>query len=196
MRFDLSPEPGSPMYRITCLLIPVSCLLFSPARAAEPKAPATEFVVRGATIHDGTGKPGYKGDLHVKGDRIVAVGKVGDAAGAKVIDGAGLVVCPGFIDLHTHCDSGLTRDRGRANKNYSTQGCTTVVTGNCGSGPVDAGGWFAKLEAGGVGTNVIHLATHNSIRNQVMGNEDRAPTPDEQKKMEELVEKAMTDGTF
>jgi N-acyl-D-aspartate/D-glutamate deacylase len=167
-----------------------------PLSAADPKAPDTSFVIRGATVHDGTGKPGYKGDLHVKGDKIVAVGEVGDAAGAKVIDGTGLVVCPGFIDLHTHCDSGLTGKAGRANKNYSTQGCTTVVTGNCGSGPVDAGAWFAKLEAGGVGTNVIHLATHNSIRNQVMGNENRAPTADEQKKMEALVEKAMTDGTF
>ncbi len=170
--------------------------LLAPARAADPKAPDAEFVIRGATIHDGTGKPGYKGDLHIKGDKIVAVGAVGDAAGAKVIDGAGLVVCPGFIDLHTHCDSGLTGARGRANKNYATQGCTTVVTGNCGTGPVDAGAWFKKLEAGGIVTNVIHLAPHNSIRQQVMGNENRAPTSDEQRKMEELVEKAMADGTF
>src|SRR5581483_9049424 len=71
-----------------------------------------------------------------------------------------------------------------------------VVTGNCGTGPVDAGAWFKKLEAGGIGTNVIHLAPHNSIRQQVMGNENRAPTSDEQRKMEELVEKAMADGTF
>jgi N-acyl-D-aspartate/D-glutamate deacylase len=61
---------------------------------------------------------------------------------------------------------------------------------------VDAGAWFKELEAGGVGTNVIHLATHNSIRNRVMGNENRTPSADEQKKMEALVEKAMTDGTF
>jgi N-acyl-D-amino-acid deacylase len=167
-----------------------------PAPAADPKAPDTEFVIRGATVHDGTGKPGYKGDVHIKGDRIVAVGKVGGADGAKVIDGTGLVVCPGFIDLHTHCDSGLTGERGRANKNYTTQGCTTVVTGNCGSGPVDAAAWFQKLEANGVGMNVIHLAPHNSIRSRVMGNENRAPTADEQKKMEALVEQAMKDGTF
>ena len=50
-----------------------------PTSAADPKVPDTDFVIRGATIHDGTGKPGYKGDVHVKGDRIVAVGKVGDA---------------------------------------------------------------------------------------------------------------------
>ena len=110
-----------------------------PAFAAEPKAPETNVVFRNATIHDGTGKPPVKGDVHVKGDKIAAVGKVGKIDGATEIDATGLIVCPGFIDLHTHCDSGLTGKTGRANKNYLTQGCTTVVTGNCGSGPVDAG---------------------------------------------------------
>ncbi len=177
-----------------CLALLAPCLA-SPAPAADPKAPDTEFVIRGATIYDGTGKPGYKGDVHVKGDRVVAVGAAGEVGGAKVIDGAGLVVCPGFIDLHTHCDYGLL-GAGRANKNYTTQGCTLVVTGNCGSGPVDAAAHFKKLEAGGVGCNVIHLAPHNSIRQQVMGNANRAPTADEQKQMEELVERAMRDGTW
>ena len=68
----------------------------------------------------------------------------------------GLVVCPGFIDLHTHCDTGspkIDTARGRPNKNYVTQGVTTVVTGNCGAGPVDTAKFFASLEAGGVGTN-------------------------------------------
>jgi N-acyl-D-aspartate/D-glutamate deacylase len=186
------------MHRTASLVALVSCLV-SASPAADPKAPDTNVVLRGATLLDGTGKPGYTGDLHIKGDRIVAVGTVGKIEGAKEVDAAGLVVCPGFIDLHTHCDSGLTGKTGktgRANKNYVTQGCTTVVTGNCGSGPVDTGKFFQELEAGGVGSNVIHLATHNSIRDRVMGNVKRAPTADEQKKMEALVEKAMTDGTY
>ncbi len=171
-------------------------LLAVPAFATEPKAPDTEFVFRNATIYDGSGNAPVKGDLHVKGDKIAAVGKVGKIAGATEIDAAGLVICPGFIDLHTHCDSGLTGKSGRANKNYITQGCTTVITGNCGSGPVDAGKFFKNLEDGGVGTNVIHLAPHNNIRQQAMGNADRLPTADELKKMEELVDKAMKDGTW
>ncbi len=162
--------------------------------AADP--PKTSYVIRGATIHDGTGHPGYQGDVHIVGDRIAAVGAVGKVADAKEIDGTGLVVCPGFIDLHTHCDSGLLGKVGKANKNYVTQGCTTVVTGNCGSGPVDAGEYFKKLEAGGIGSNEIHLATHNSIREQVMGNANRAPTSEELAKMEALVDQAMTDGTY
>ena len=177
--------------RRTLTLLALAAAL--PAAAADPD---TNVVIRGATIHDGTGKPGYKGDLHIKGAKIVAVGTAPDAAGATVIDGTGLVVCPGFIDLHTHCDPGLTTKGGKANKNYVTQGCTTVVTGNCGSGPVDAADYFQKIEAGGVGTNVIHLATHNSIRDRVMGNANRLPTAEELAKMEALVDQAMKDGTW
>ncbi len=162
----------------------------------EAKAPDTNLVFRNATIYDGTGKAGFKGDVHVKGERIVAVGQIGKIEGATERDAAGLVICPGFIDLHTHCDSGLIGKSGRANKNYVTQGCTTVITGNCGSGPVDAGKFFKTLDEQGVGTNVIHLAPHNSIRNAVMGNANRPPTSAELMKMEALVEKAMKDGTW
>lgn len=168
-----------------------------PMFAAEPKVAETNIVFRNATLHDGSGKPGVKGDLHIKGDRIVAVGKVEKLEGAREIDASGLIICPGFIDLHTHCDTGsptLTAKSGRPNKNYVMQGVTTVVTGNCGSGPVDVAKFFETLEAGGVGTNVIHQAPHNSIRSQVMGNENRAPTTEELAKMEALVAKAMDDG--
>ncbi|HSQ54430.1 MAG TPA: D-aminoacylase [Gemmata sp.] len=172
------------------------CVLLIGASSVRADEPKTNIVFRNATIYDGTGKAPIKGDVHVKGDRIAAVGKVGKIDDAKEIDANGLVICPGFIDLHTHCDPGLPGKTGRANKNYVTQGCTTVVTGNCGSGPVDAGKFFQTLEEQGVGTNVIHLAPHNSIRNQVMGNENRAPTSAELKKMEELVDQAMKDGTW
>jgi N-acyl-D-aspartate/D-glutamate deacylase len=166
------------------------------APAEEPQAPDTNVVFRGATIYDGTGEKPFTGAVHVKGDRIAAVGKVGPVEGATEVNAEGLVVCPGFIDLHTHCDYGLLSKSGRANKNYVTQGCTTVVTGNCGSGPVDAGAYFKSLETGGTGTNVIHLAPHNSVRERAMGNANRPPTPDELKKMEELVDRAMTDGAW
>jgi len=166
------------------------------APAAEPDAAATNIVFRNALVYDGSGKPPVKGDVHVKGERIAAVGAVGKVDGATEVDATGLILSPGFIDLHTHCDTGITGKSGRANKNYVTQGCTTVVTGNCGSGPVDAGKFFKTLENQGIGTNVIHLAPHNSIRSQVMGNANRAPTAEELKKMEDLVDRAMTDGAW
>jgi N-acyl-D-aspartate/D-glutamate deacylase len=174
----------------------LAAAIAAPAPAAEPEA---DVVFRGATLYDGSGKPGVKGDLHLKGDRIVAVGAVGTVEGAREVDAAGLVVCPGFIDLHTHCDTSspaLTGKAGRANGNYVRQGVTTVVTGNCGSGPVGVGKFFGSLEAGGVGTNVVHLAPHNGIREAAMGNENRPPTAAELAGMEALTEKAMTDGAW
>jgi len=189
------------MTRIMILATAVAvAVVHNPPAASQkgtPTIPATNVVLRGATVFDGTGSPGVKADVHLKGDRVTAVGALGKIDGATVVDAAGLYVCPGFIDLHTHCDTGspaLTDAAGRPNQNYVTQGVTTVVTGNCGSGPVDAGRFFAALEAGGVGTNVVHQAPHNSIREKVMGNENRAPTADELKRMEELVEKALADG--
>jgi N-acyl-D-amino-acid deacylase len=177
--------------RHLALLALVSCAPL--VTAAEPD---TNVIFRGATIYDGTGAKPVVGDVHIKGEKIAAVGKVGKIEGAKEVSADGLVICPGFIDLHTHCDPGLPTKSGRSNKNYVTQGCTTVITGNCGSGPVDAGAFFKSLEDGGVGTNVIHLAPHNSIRSRVMGNVNRPPTADELKQMEELVDKAMKDGTW
>jgi N-acyl-D-amino-acid deacylase len=177
------------------LLLPLAT---PPATAPEPVAPAqvAEFVFRNATIYDGTGQPPVVGDVHVRGERIVAVGKVGKTEGATEVDASRWYACPGFIDLHTHCDPGLTGKGGRANKNYVTQGCTTVVTGNCGSGPTDVASFFKTLQEQGVGTNVIHLAPHNSIRARVMGNSNRPPTADELRKMESLVDQAMKDGAW
>jgi len=164
--------------------------------AAEPNAPDTNIIFRAATVYDGTGGKPVVADVHIRGDKIAAIGTVGKVAGATDVNAEGLVICPGFIDLHTHCDYGLSDKTGRLNKNYVTQGCTTVVTGNCGSGPVNAAAYFKSLENGGVGTNVIHLAPHNDIRQRAMGNANRPPTTEELKKMEDLVEQAMKDGTW
>jgi N-acyl-D-aspartate/D-glutamate deacylase len=182
------------MRSITTVLAPL--FLLPGLRAAEPKESPASLVFRNAIIHDGSGKPPVKGDVHVQGEKIVAVGKVGKVQGATEVDAAGLIICPGFIDLHTHCDFGITGKTGRANKNYVMQGCTTVVTGNCGSGPVDVGKFLKAIDEGGAGTNVIHLSPHNSIRARVMGNANRAPTAAELKQMEELVDRAMSEGAW
>jgi N-acyl-D-aspartate/D-glutamate deacylase len=164
--------------------------------AADPAPVAADVVLRGGTILDGTGKPGAVGDLAIKGDRIVAVGKFPVAGSPRVIDCTGLVVAPGFIDLHTHSDLPLQAAATRDNLNYLTQGVTTVVTGNCGSGPVDVAAYFKKLEEGGIGSNVIHQVPHNNVRERVMGNANRVPTADELKRMEELTDKAMREGAW
>ncbi len=160
---------------------------------------AADYLIRGATLYDGSGQPGQKGDLAIKGDRIVAVGTFTVAGKPHVIDGDGLTVAPGFIDLHTHCDAGtpaLTQTIAHANLCYLMQGVTTVVTGNCGAGPVDVAKYFHTLETNRVGTNVIHQVPHNAVREKVMGNANRLPTSLELKKMESLVDQGMKDGAW
>jgi N-acyl-D-aspartate/D-glutamate deacylase len=177
-------------------MIHLPVLLLSLVLTAADVPVEADVVIRGATLHDGSGKAGVVGDLAIKGERIVAIGKFETAGKPRILDGKNLIVAPGFIDLHTHSDGGLQSGTTKANLNYLTQGVTTAVTGNCGSGPTDVAAYFKTLEAGKVGSNVIHQATHNNIRSQVMGNANRAPTAAELKKMEAIVDKAMQDGAW
>jgi len=151
-------------------------ILFASLVAFEPTRPA-DLIIRGATLYDGTGQPGQTGDLAIRGDRIVAVGSFTVAGQPRVLDGKGLIVAPGFIDLHTHCDVPLTQPATRSNLNYLMQGVTTVVTGNCGAGPTDVAGYFKKLQVNGIGTNVIHQVPHNDVRRQVMATPTGPPHP-------------------
>jgi N-acyl-D-amino-acid deacylase len=170
-------------------------LLCAVVAAAEPEVQA-DIVIRGATLYDGSGGKGEVGDLAIRGERIVAVGKFATTGKPRVIEGKGLIVAPGFIDLHTHSDDGLTEAKTNANQNYLYQGVTTVVTGNCGFGPADVGQYFKKLERIKTGTNVIHQVPHNAVRETVMKNSNRPPSAEELKKMEDLVDKGMKDGAW
>jgi N-acyl-D-aspartate/D-glutamate deacylase len=161
-----------------------------------PADDAPVVVIRGATLYDGGGKPGVKGDLAIQGERIIAVGAVDIKGKPRILDGTGLVVAPGFIDLHTHSDAPILDAATRSNLNYLLQGVTTVVTGNCGAGPVDVAGYLKKIDEGKAGTNVIHQIPHNDLRRQVMGNANRPPTHDELEKMKSLVDQGMRDGAW
>jgi N-acyl-D-aspartate/D-glutamate deacylase len=155
-----------------------------------------DVVLKGGTLFDGGGQPGQTGDLAIKGDRIVAVGAFTVAGNPKVINAKGWYIAPGFIDLHTHSDYPLQQAATKGNRNYLRQGVTTVVTGNCGSGPVDTAAYFATLDKNGVGSNVIHQVPHNSVREKAMGNVNREPTEKELTEMERLTDKAMQDGAW
>src|SRR5262245_54683146 len=112
------------------MLPTLTLALLSLCPAADAPVEA-DLILRGGTLQDGSGKAAIKGDLAIKGDRIVAVGTFTVKGSPKIIDAAGLIVSPGFIDLHTHSDSPLQRSETRQNLNYLYQGVTTVVTGNC-----------------------------------------------------------------
>jgi N-acyl-D-aspartate/D-glutamate deacylase len=155
-----------------------------------------DYVLRGGEICDGTGSNPVVGDVAIKGDRVVAVGKFAIKGNPRILDCTGLVIAPGFIDLHTHSDNAMQQTKTHANLNYLKQGCTTVVTGNCGSGPVDVAAYYAKMEKIGIGTNVAHQVPHNNVRAAVMGNVNRDPTAEEMQKMEALVDRGMRDGAW
>ena len=147
-----------------------TALLVAHAGEACAALAAADVVFKGGTLVDGTGAAGRRADVAVRGDRIVAVGSFEAEPEARVIDASGLIVAPGFIDLHTHSDEGITRPPTRLNRNYLTQGVTTIVTGNCGGGALDVAKYFAAIDAHGAGTNVIHLVPHGAVRSAVMGN--------------------------
>lgn len=155
-----------------------------------------EVLLRGGTIFDGTGAPGVVGDVALAGDKVLAVGKFDVGRAGRVIDCTGLIVTPGLIDLHTHSDRSITQPSLRANLNYLKQGCSTVVTGNCGLGPVDVGKYFEQLERDGVGSNVIHLAAYGPIRSEGMRNANRRPTAEELERLKEQTDRAMRAGAW
>ncbi len=163
---------------------------------ARPKAVEADVVLRGAILVDGTGQPGQVGDLAIRGDRIVAVGKFDVAGQPRVIDCTGLIISPGFIDLHTHSDNPLQQPATNANLNYLAQGVTTAVTGNCGFGPVDVAAYFQTMESQGIGSNVVHQLPHNALRTKVMGNANRPPTEKELQQMADLLDQGMRDGAW
>ncbi len=174
----------------------VAMVLLLLANAEPDPAIDVDIVLRGATLYDGSANEGRTGDLAIKGERLVAVGKFNVAGAPRIIDASGLIIAPGFIDLHTHSDYPLQNELTRANLSSLMQGVTTVVTGNCGTGPTDVAAYFKALASGGIGSNVIHQVPHNDVRRKVMGNANRPPTSDELKKMELLVDRGMRDGAW
>ncbi|MCA9261055.1 MAG: amidohydrolase family protein, partial [Planctomycetales bacterium] len=167
----------------------------SVARAAD-----VEYVVvmKGGLIVDGSGAVPFVGDVAFKGDRIVAVGKAPNVEGAKVIDATGLVVAPGFIDLHNHSDSesSLLDDENRGAENYVRQGCTTLVTGNCGGGMFPVADYLTRLEEKGIGLNVAHLIPHGEVRERVLGRRRQDPTSEQLEQLESLVAQGMREGAW
>ena len=164
----------------------------SPAAAAgQPRR--YDLLVAGGTVIDGTGTAGRAADVAIKDGRIVTVGRVPRAQAAQVIDASGLVVAPGFIDVHTHAD-GLA-DRPAAS-NFVRMGVTTVIAGNCGTSALDVAAALGALREHPAAINFATLYGHNTVRSAVMGSEDRPPKTAELSRMKSLVWKAMADGAI
>jgi N-acyl-D-amino-acid deacylase len=166
----------------------------SPAQSPSPTPVPAPFdlVLRSATLLDGSGAAGVRGDLAIRDGRIAALGSFDIPAGSPQLHLDGLTIAPGFVDVHTHVDSDLVQRPGA--DNFLRMGVTTIVTGNCGGSVQDLGAHFERIERGGVGLNYASLVGHGTVRRAVLKTENRAPTADELVRMQDLVDAAMRDG--
>lgn len=160
--------------------------------AAEP--PEYDLILRGGKVVDGTGSPWYRADVAVKGDRIAAIAARIEGGAARVIPAEGLVVAPGFIDLHTHARRGIFENPGA--DNYVRQGVTTLFEGPDGDSPLPIRDFLARIEAADTAPNVGMFIGHGSVRERVLGRVDRAATAEELQRMQEMVNQGMLEGAF
>lgn len=166
------------------------------AAAAAAQAESCDVLIRGGRVVDGTGLPWMYADVAIKGDRIVAVGRLRDATARQVIDAAGLYVAPGFIDGHTHAGPALAKPETAGAVSLLAQGVTTVFINPDGGGPLDLSAQRKAIEVQRPAVNVAQLIGHNSIRVAVLGNRDRTPDEAELARMAAMVRRGMEDGAF
>jgi N-acyl-D-amino-acid deacylase len=191
-------------------------VLMSFARAPLASAPF-DVIIKNGHILDGTGGPWYDADIGIRGDRIVAIGKLGDLPAKKIIDATGRIVSPGFIDMLGQSETALLIDSRSISK--LAQGITTEITGEGGSAaPQNAktlaplkpyldhyhlkvdwttlDGYFHRLEKDGTPLNLGTYVGAAQVREAVIGDYDRPPTAAELEQMKSLVAQAMKDGAL
>ena len=175
------------MYKISFVLLFLLTHLTGSIRAQQP-----DLVILNGKIVDGSGNSWFYGDVSIRDGKIVEVGRLKNKAGKRVIDAKGLIVAPGFIDVHTHIEGNDLRVPTAGN--FIMDGVTSVVTGNCGGSSPDVAEYFRKLDSVKTSINVATLIGHNTVRGKVIGQNQRDPYAEEQHQMEAMVEKAMKDG--
>lgn len=197
--------------RTPAIVILVAIFLASFVRADD--APF-DLVIRGGRIVDGTGNPWFHGDVAVRGDRIAAVGSKIAGPAKREIDAKGLIVAPGFIDMHSHSDFLLFEDGAAQSK--IRQGVTTEILGEGNSaGPFQGklspravkvrderielttlGGYFAALDRAGSAVNVASYVGLDNVWQCVMGTSHEQPTQEQREKMQSLIDEAMREGAL
>jgi N-acyl-D-amino-acid deacylase len=171
----------------------VSALVFAVGPFVQAQAPGG-LIIRNGLVVDGTGAPGRAADVRVAGDAIAEVGAgLAPRPGERVIDAKGLVVSPGFIDMHSHADDGIA-DAPDASSQVR-QGITTALVGQDGGGDVPVSSFFDEVERTHPAINFAASVGHGTVRRIVLGADfKRAATPDEIAIMKALVERGMRDG--
>jgi N-acyl-D-amino-acid deacylase len=150
-----------------------------------------DLAIVGGRIIDGSGHAAVTSDVGIKDGKIVTIGRVPRAQSATTIDARGLIVAPGFVDVHTHAENIVERPEA---SNFVRMGVTTIVAGNCGGSALDVGAALAAVRDRRPAINYATLIGHNTVRAAVMGTNDRPPSPSEMARMKSLVWKGMADG--
>lgn len=180
-----------------------------------------DIVISNGRVMDGTGNPWRWADLGIADDTVKTIGDLQGAEAGKVIDAGGLIVAPGFIDIHSHSDTPILIDPRGLSKTH--QGVTTEVVGNCGgsAAPMNASvkeyrkkynrssvpddfkldwetmaDYMDRIDRQGAAVNIAPLVGHGTVRQNVMGHENRKPTAEELEEMKRLVDEAMKDGAW
>jgi N-acyl-D-amino-acid deacylase len=166
-------------------------LLGQPYSHGHASAPVYDLLITNARIVDGSGNPWFRADVAVRDGRVARIGHIPPDAAKRTIDARAQILAPGFIDVHTHVESIYSLP---AAENFIRMGVTSLVTGNCGTSTTDVGEFLGRLKQKPLAVNLATLIAHGSVRRKVMGLGDRAPTADELKQMEDVVEQGMKDG--
>lgn len=175
-----------------------------------------DVILTGIEVMDGSGSPPYRADVGLQGDRIAAIGDLAVQTAPTVIDGQGLAAAPGFIDMHSHSDFTLPINPRAKSKIH--QGVTTEVVGMCGGSPAPINpdgrerrarsdprlpwdwdtfaAYLDALRTKGISVNVVPMVGHGTVREYVMGLDDRPPAPDELDRMARVVAQAMDEGAW
>jgi len=179
-----------------------------------------DLLIKNGFVIDGAGNPWFKADIAVSEGRIVGVGEIGIKGADTIMDAKGLIVSPGFIDIHSHSDLSLLINPLAESK--VRQGVTTEVVGNCGGSPAPTktetldllkedwgleakevdwnwstfAEYLGEMERRGVALNVVSLVGHGTVRIAVLGVENRSPTVEELEEMKMLVAESMEAGAF
>ena len=194
----------------------VLVLAISLAASAQTQTQSFDVIIKGGTVYDGTGRAPVRADVAIKGDRIVAIGNLSRAAAPTIVDAKGLAVAPGFINMLAHSESSLIVDPRSLSE--IKQGVTTQIFGELSMGPLndqmkqrfrDQQGdvkfdiewttlaeYLQYLEKHGISQNVASFIGAATIREYVIGLEDKPPTPAQLDQMRELVRREMEAGAL
>ena len=157
-----------------------------------------DLLIINGIVYDGINSESKVIDIAIKDDKIIYLGNNDShsVTANQIIDAKDLIVSPGFIDPHTHSDRDLINKKTSHNLPFLMQGITTVVVGNDGDSFYPTSDYKSLYNKQGIGTNVIMLVGHGTIRNKVLGNTNKKPTSEELNLMKELIDQEMNAGAF